>query len=145
MSDAAKLDRHWHIMRMSSDDVPGKHLLEEAEQKDVGQGPNLSDAVALNLRLKGQNKPPAFAATLKRGYGYLIDCCGMKELAAYTRSDATKFRDYLFVNGLNGASRTMVYLGRVGRDVFIIRFAKLDQAGPLANHQSLRPTGQGKR
>ena len=31
MSDAAKLDWHWHIMRMSSDDVPGKHLLEEAE------------------------------------------------------------------------------------------------------------------
>ena len=109
MSDAAKLDRHWHIMRMSSDDVPGKHLLEEAEQKDVGQGPNLSDAVALNLRLKGQNKPPAFAATLKRGCGYLIDCCGMKELAAYTRSDATKFRDYLFVKGLNGASVARVF------------------------------------
>ena len=109
MSDAAKLDRHWHIMRMSSDDVPGKHLLEEAEQKDVGQGPNLSDAVALNLRLKGQNKPPAFAATLKRGCGYLIDCCGMKELAAYTRSDATNFRDYLFVKGLNGASVARVF------------------------------------
>ena len=109
ISDAAKLDWHWHIMRMSSDDVPGKHLLEEAEQKDVGQGPNLSDAVALNLRLKGQNKPPAFAATLKRGCGYLIDCCGMKERAAYTRSDATKFRDYLFVKGLNGASVARVF------------------------------------
>ena len=109
MSDAAKLDRHWHIMRMSSDDVPGKHLLEEAEQKDVGQGPNLSDAVALNLRLKGQNKPPAFAATLKRGCGYLIDCCGMKDLAAYTRSDATEFRDYLFAKGLNGASVARIF------------------------------------
>ena len=52
MSDGAKLDRHWHIMRMSSDDVPGKHLLEEAEPKGVGQGSSLSDAVALYLRLK---------------------------------------------------------------------------------------------
>ena len=109
MSDAAKLDRHWHIMRMSSDDVPGKHLLEEAEQKDVGQGPNLSDAAVLYLRLKGQNKPPAFEATLKRGCGYLIDCCGMKDLAAYTRSDATEFRDYLFAKGLNGASVARIF------------------------------------
>ena len=109
MSDAAKLDRHWHIMRMSLDDVPGKHLLEEPEEKDVGQGPNLSDAAVLYLRLKGQNKPPAFEATLKRGCGYLIDCCGMKDLAAYTRSDATEFRDYLFAKGLNGASVARIF------------------------------------
>ena len=32
MSDAAKLDRHWHIMRVSSDDLPGKHLLAGAGQ-----------------------------------------------------------------------------------------------------------------
>ena len=129
MSDAAKLDRHWHIMRMSSDDVPGKHLLEEAEQKDVGQGPNLSDAVALNLRLKGQNKSPAFAATLKRGCGYLIDCCGMKELSAYTRSDATKFRDYLFVKGLNGASVARVF----GTVRAVINLALSEFGLPLVN------------
>ena len=109
MSDAAKLDRHWHIMRMSSDDVPGKHLLEEPEEKNINQGPSLSEAVALYLRLKGQNKPPAFEATLKRGCGYLIDSCGMKNLEGYTRSEATKFRDYLFAKGLNGASVARVF------------------------------------
>ena len=109
MSDAAKLDRHWHIMRMSSDEVPGKHLLEEPAKKNVGQGPSLSDAVVLYLRLKGQNKPPAFEATLKRGCGYLIDSCGMKNLQGYTRSDATKFRDYLFAKGLNGASVARIF------------------------------------
>ena len=109
MSDAAKLDRHWHIMRMSSDDIPGKHLLEKPEEKNINQGPSLSDAVALYLRLKGQNKPPAFEATLKRGCGYLIDSCGMKNLEAYTRSDATKFRDYLFAKGLNGASVARIF------------------------------------
>ena len=30
LSDAAKLDRHWYMMRMSSDDLPGKHMLDEA-------------------------------------------------------------------------------------------------------------------
>ena len=114
MSDAAKLDRHWHIMRMSSDDVPGKHLLEEPEEKNIGQGPSLSDAVALYLRLKGQNKPPAFEATLKRGCGYLIDSCGMKNLEGYTRSDATQFRDYLFAKGLNGSSVARIF-GTAGR------------------------------
>ena len=33
MSDAAKLDRHWHILRISSDDLPGKHLLADAVQR----------------------------------------------------------------------------------------------------------------
>ena len=60
VNDAAKLDRHWHITRRSSDDVPGKHLLQEPEEKNIDQGPSLSDAVALYLRLKGKNKPPAF-------------------------------------------------------------------------------------
>ena len=104
MSDANKLDRHWHIMRMSSDDIPGKHLLEEPEEKNIDQGPSLCDAVALYLQLKGQNKPPAFEATLRRGCGYLIDSCGMKNLEAYTSSDATQFRDYFFAKSLNGSS-----------------------------------------
>ncbi|WP_370726556.1 DUF6538 domain-containing protein, partial [Nereida ignava] len=35
MSDAAKLDRHWHILRISSEDLPGKHLLTDAVQEPV--------------------------------------------------------------------------------------------------------------
>ena len=51
MSDAAKLDRHWHIMRISSDEVPGKHLLKLSDEHDsnelVKSGPILSDAVSV--------------------------------------------------------------------------------------------------
>jgi len=145
MSDAAKLARHWHIMRMSSDDVPGKHLLEEPEEKDVGQGPNLSDAAVLYLRLKGQNKPPAFEATLKRGCGYLIDCCGMKDLAAYTRSDATEFRDYLFAKGLNGASVARIF-GTV-RAVINLALSEFGLAivNPFSNVYFDRSVGVKKR
>ncbi len=37
MSDAAKLDRHWHILRISSDDLPGKHLLTDAVQEPAAE------------------------------------------------------------------------------------------------------------
>jgi len=113
MSDAAKLDRHWHILRISSDDLPGKHLLAEAVQEPVAEPSvdehSLKDAVAVYLRLKGHDRPPTFEAAVRRSCGYLIDCCGMKALKDYLRSDATKFRDYLFAKGLNGASVARIF------------------------------------
>jgi integrase len=113
MSDAAKLDRHWHILRISSDDLPGKHLLADAVQKPQAEASiddhSLMAAVAVYLRLKGNDRPPTFEAAVRRSCGYLIDCCGMKDLKDYVRSDATKFRDYLFSKGLNGASVARIF------------------------------------
>ena len=113
MSDAAKLDRHWHILRISSDDLPGKHLLIDAVKADVIYTPkddhSLKASVAVYLRLKGNSRPTTFEAAVRRSCGYLIDCCGMKNLDEYVRSDATKFRDYLFAKGLNGASVARVF------------------------------------
>jgi integrase len=113
MSDAAKLDRHWHILRISSDDLPGKHLLADAVKADVIDTPkddhSLKASVAVYLRLKGNHRPATFEAAVRRSCGYLIDCCGMKNLDEYVRSDATKFRDYLFAKGLNGASVARVF------------------------------------
>ncbi|MDA8821630.1 site-specific integrase [Planktomarina temperata] len=113
MSDAAKLDRHWHILRISSDDLPGKHLLADATQEPAAEASiddhSLKAAVAVYLRLKGNDRPATFEAAVRRSCGYLIDCCGMKDLHDYVRSDATKFRDYLFAKGLNGASVARVF------------------------------------
>ena len=113
MSDAAKLNRHWHILRISSDDLPGKHLLVDAVKADVIYTPkddhSLKASVAVYLRLKGNHRPATFEAAVRRSCVYLIDCCGMKNLDEYVRSDATKFRDYLFAKGLNGASVTRVF------------------------------------
>ena len=113
MSDAAKLDRHWHILRISSEDLPGKHLLTDAAQEPVAEPAaddhSLKDAVAVYLRLKGIDRPLTFEAAVRRSCGYLIDCCGMKDLTDYVRSDATKFRDYLFAKGLNGASVARIF------------------------------------
>ena len=113
MTDAAKLDRHWHILRISSDDLPGKHLLADAVQEPATE--LLSMIIRLRLlwrfilRLKGNDRPPTFEAAVRRSCGYLIDCCGMKDLHDYVRSDATKFRDYLFAKGLNGASVARIF------------------------------------
>ena len=113
ISDAAKLDRHWHILRISSDDLPGKHLLIGAGQATAcvqsTDEHSFKAAVAVYLRLKGLDRPPTFEAAVRRSCGYLIDCCGMKNLDDYVRSDATKFRDYLFAKGLNGASVARIF------------------------------------
>ena len=113
MTDAAKLDRHWHILRISSDDLPGKHLLADAVQEPATvasiDNHSFKAAVAVCLRLKGNDRPPTFEAAVRRSCGYLIDCCGMKDLHDYVRSDATKFRDYLFAKGLNGASVARIF------------------------------------
>ena len=113
VSDAAKLDRHWHILRISSNDLPGKHLLTDAVNEPLAEASideySFKSAVAIYLRLKGNDRPPTFEPTVRRSCGYLIDCCGMKGLKEYVRSDATKFRDYLFAKGLNGASVARIF------------------------------------
>ena len=113
VNDAAKLDRHWHILRISSNDLPGKHLLTDAVKEPLAEASidnhSFKAAVAVYLRLKGNDRPPTFEATVRRSCGYLIDCCGMKGLKDYVRSDATKFRDYLFAKGLNGASVARIF------------------------------------
>ena len=113
ISDASKLDRHWHILLISSEDLPGKRLLADAFQEPAAEASvdthSLKAAVAVYLRLKGNHRPTTFEAAVRRSCGYLIDCCGMKHLDEYVRSDATKFRDYLFAKGLNGASVARVF------------------------------------
>ncbi len=90
-----------------------KHLLKLSDELDsnelVENGPTLSDAVAAYLRLKSANRSSTFEASVTRSCGYLVDCCGMKELTAYARADVTKFRDFLFDKGLNGASVARVF------------------------------------
>jgi hypothetical protein len=64
MSDASKLDRHWHILRISSEDLPGKRLLADAFQEPAAEASvdthSLKAAVAVYLRLKGNHRPTTF-------------------------------------------------------------------------------------
>jgi hypothetical protein len=73
MSDASKLDRHWHILRISSEDLPGKHLLADAVQEPAAEASvdthSLKAAVAVYLRLKGNHRPTTFEAAVRRSCG----------------------------------------------------------------------------
>ena len=85
------------------------------------------------LRLKGNHRPPTFEAAVRRSCGNLIDCCGMKNLDEYVRSDATKFRDYLFAKGLNGASVARIFwTARVVINLAISEFG-LASVNPFSN------------
>ena len=70
MNDAAKLDRHWHIIRISSDDLPGKHLLAglvtDEPVVQVNESYSFKAAVAVYLRLKGHTRPQTFETAVRR-------------------------------------------------------------------------------
>jgi integrase len=69
-------------------------------------GPTLIDALGVYLELKGNGKAKSFRQSAERACGYVIENCGNKPLAAYTRQDALVFRDWLVARGLTGSSVT---------------------------------------
>ena len=48
----------------------------------------------------------AFGQSVERACNYVIENCGNKPLAGYTRQDALVFRDWLVAKGLTGSSVT---------------------------------------
>lgn len=113
---AQHLDEYWYHLRIKDCGLPGKHLLRL--QPSVGDHSSailesgsvkLSEAVAIYLKLKGHNRPVTFHRAAERSCGYVIDVCRDKDLLAYTRSDATCFRDALIDRGLTGSSITRIF------------------------------------
>jgi len=118
---AQQLDEYWYHLRIKDCDLPGKHLLRLRQSMGVGSNLNnpaaipecdslkLTEAVAIYLKLKGQDRPATFHRAAERSCGYVIDVCGDKDLMAYKRSDATRFRDALIDRGLTGSSITRIF------------------------------------
>ena len=81
-------------------------------QLDVSIGSDqqitLSDALETYLTQKGAVKPKTFKAAAQRACSYIVDACGAKNLAEYTRGDALFYRDYLIAKGLVGSSVSRV-------------------------------------
>jgi integrase len=73
----------------------------------------LSEALETYVTQKGAGKPNRFEAAAQWACSYLVDACGTKTLAEYTRADALSYRDYLIAKGLVGSS--------VGRVISSIR------------------------
>ena len=82
-------------------DVPAVQSQSMAPNRTL-EGPTLIYALGVYLDLKGNGKSKSFRQSAERACGYVIDNCGNKPLAAYTRQDALVFRDWLVAWGFNG-------------------------------------------
>jgi hypothetical protein len=107
---------------INDSDLPGKHMLRMAGNTGlvpsalpmasaaaVAASVKLSEAVSICLRLKGKGRPITFQRSAERSCGYVIDVCGDKDIAAYTKSDANAFRYDLLKRGLTGSSITRIF------------------------------------
>ncbi|NDV51992.1 MULTISPECIES: DUF6538 domain-containing protein [unclassified Salipiger] len=135
---ACKLDEYWFHLRSQEAELPGRHLLrtglarpkKRAETDAVtSDALTLSEAVVTYLRQKGQGKSKTFHRAAERSCGYVIDACGDKPLADYSKKDANSFRDALIKKGLTGSSITRVF-GTV-RSVF--NFAASEEGLSIIN------------
>jgi len=138
---AQKLDEYWYHLRVRDSDLPGKHLLKmqasgpepaiwtTASVNFDGASVKLSEAVAIYLRLKGQNRPITFNRAAERSCGYVIDVSGDKDLLCYSKSDATRFRDSLIEKGLTGSSITRIF----GTVRSVVNFAASEVGVTMAN------------
>jgi integrase len=115
--EAAKLDAYWTHMRLAKSEVLGLSLIKDRVDvlavKSLNvpsdrslEGPTLLDALNVYLEQKGNGKAKSFRQSAERACGYVIENCGNKPLAAYTRQDALIFRDWLVARGLTGSSVT---------------------------------------
>ena len=154
---AQQLEEYWYHLRVRDMDLPGKHLL-RLQQSAPAHGVSspsdtepqsssvvLSEAVAIYLRLKGQNRPSTFHRAAERACGYVIDVCGDKDLTQYTKVDGNAFRDALLERGMAGSSITRIF----GTVRAVINFA-LSELGlsipnPFAGVYYDRSIGVGER
>ena len=94
---------------------------------------------------KGASKSKTFKASAQRACTYLVDVCGAKNLAEYTRIDALGYRDYLIAKGLVGSS-----VGRVISSIravfnFAIAEYALDLKNPFVRIYFDKSAGVSKR
>jgi len=95
-----RLDDYWLGLRLQKMDIPSIHLVNFNEELD-DDTPDVSDALDLYLRLKGDGKDKTFIRTANRNIEYIIKVLGNKNIKSYTSKEASKFRDWLIEQGMS--------------------------------------------
>ena len=103
-----RLDDYWLGLRLQKMDIPAIHLVSSNEDLD-DSSPNITDALDLYLRLKGQSKDKTFIRTANRNIEYIIKVLGNKSIRLYSSSDASKFRDWLMEQGMSNSTLKRVF------------------------------------
>jgi site-specific recombinase XerD len=141
---------------MTDPDLIGLSLLRQGygsftrnTQRDVSIGSEqhitLSEALETYLTQKGASKPKTFKAAAQRSCSYLVDACGAKTLAEYTRADALGYRDYLIAKGLVGSSVSRVISSIRAVFNFAISEYALDLKNPFVGMYFDKSAGVSKR
>ena len=153
---AAKLDEYWSHLRMTDPDLIGRNLLRQSfksysrnTQPDMSTVSKtditLAEAMETYLTRKGANKGKTFHAAAQRACACLVEACGAKDLADYTRADAPKYRDYLIAKGVAGSSVSRFISSiRVVMNFAISEYA-LDLKNPFVGMYHDRLAGVSKR
>ena len=105
-----RLERYWDSLRMEmiySREL-GLKVLQETKPCTTSEY-RLSDALALYHRLKGGGKTKLFYDVSNRSIRYLEECLGHDNLTSIEKSDAGRFRDYLFACGMSSSSVKRVF------------------------------------
>ena len=153
---AAKLDEYWSHLRMTDPDLIGRNLLRPGvktysrnTQHDVSTATKvditLYEALETYLVQKGANKGKTFHAAAQRACAYLVEACGAKDLADYTRTDALKYRDYLIAKGMAGSSVSRVISSIRALMNFAFSEYALDLKNPFVGMYHDRLAGVSKR
>lgn len=108
LAQSAKLDEFWAQLRVGKSTIPGQHRLVTTHGRE-DLGPTATEALEMYLRLKGNGRSGTFSTAATRAINYLVASKKNKPLLAYSKADATSFRDELFERGLASASVVRIF------------------------------------
>ena len=93
-----RLDDYWLGLRLQNMDIPAIHLVKTDDVEDTS--PLMMDAVEMYLSIKGK-EDRTFIRTAKRNGEYVSKVLGNRPITSYSSSEAAKFRDWCFEQGMN--------------------------------------------
>lgn len=131
LAQSAKLDEFWSQLRMGKTTLPGQHrLVTTLAREDLG--PSATEALEMYLRLRGNGRSGTFASAATRAIDYLVASKKNKPLLAYSKADATGFRDELFERGLASASVVRIFTSLRAVTTFALTEYGLSDPSPFA-------------
>ena len=93
-----RLEDYWLGLRLQQMDIPAIHLVKAEDAKD--NSPLLLDAVEMYLKTKGKTDK-TFIRTARRNAAYVAKVLGNRPITSYATSEAAKFRDWCFEQGMS--------------------------------------------
>ena len=93
-----RLEDYWLGLRLQQMDIPSIHLVKAEDVED--NSPLLLDAVEMYINTKGKTDK-TFIRTARRNAAYVAKVLGNKPITSYATSEAAKFRDWCFEQGMS--------------------------------------------